>query len=456
LAALRQIQGQLSAHQEIIRRLNPVVSLTSFEELPQVMTGLVETNKQTGETLSRLQMSYETLQGEHKTLEELHQNFEGKHKKLLESLSESISFDDESSLVSSVAQLVSQCTTLQKEKKDSNLLLTQLRQMLDCSSDMDLPSAVEKLHQDLTQAKDEHSRLLTSLREFCVFDHETELIQRVGHLQSESRELVKVKACQEQIISALSDLYELKSFDELPATVKSLSATVSQARKLAGIDEVARLPELIESNQSTIQELNGQLATAAGFLPKILSRVFKRTVGVSFPLEPSLLSKIIKGFEDYADNSEALQANVDALLSTARGVGYSGTSCVGASDFLADELCKKKAQEHLEAMVSQMKQLREDKERERQVFEQRNAANLQKLKELRQSKAALIEQSAAKQAELYDTIEALEKDSRDLELRVDQLQRVKDELIRLCSNDVYDQETLRNLLSSSERLKLKL
>jgi hypothetical protein len=56
-------------------------------------------------------------------------------------------------------------------------------------------------------------------------------------------------------------------------------------------------------------------------------------------------------------------------------------------------------------MVSQMKQLREDKERERQVFEQRNTANLQKLKELRQSKAALIEQSAAKQAELYDTIE---------------------------------------------------
>jgi hypothetical protein len=336
------LQNQLTAHQEIIQRLSPVISLTSFEELPQIVTKLVDTSQQTREVLSGLQTNHHTLQDEHKTLEETHRNFRDKHEQLLARLSESLTFEDESSLVSSVAKLVSQCASLRKKKKDSNSLLAQLRQMMDCSSKTDLPSAVEKLHQSLAQANDQYFSLLASLHNLIVFTHETELIQQVTQLRQESRELVEVKTCQKQIISALSGLYEVKSLDELPSAVKSLSSTVSEARQLAGIDEVVRLPELIKSNQSMIQELNGQLAAASDFLNKILSRVFKRTVGVTFPLEASLSSKIVKGFEDYADNTEALQANVDALLSTARAIGYSGTSRVGHLISLQTNSARKK------------------------------------------------------------------------------------------------------------------
>jgi hypothetical protein len=451
-AQIGELQSQLAGYHAIIERVSSIISFTSFEDVPQIISDLVGTNDETREKLRQLQESHNILQSEHQILQERQQHDREEHEQLLVHLSQTLSPDNASSHALSASQLVSQCASLHNKDSARNEMLSRLIEMTECSAESKLPAAVEHLG----QAKEQYTSLVNSLRQIVTFDTDTELAQKVGQLHSESCELIEVKRFQEQTIAALAVVRQVRSFDELPAAVKLISDTLSEGQKLIGIDDPVHLPEAIRFTQSTIQELTSHLTTAADLLGRILSRVFKQSVSVTFPLETNLSLRIVKGFEDYADTTEALQVNVDALLSTARTIGYGGTSCMEAADCLADELCKKKAQEHLEETVLHMKQLREDKDRERQVFEQRNAANLQKLKEFRQSKAALIEQSASKQAELYDTIEDLQKESRDLEAQVEQLQRVKDELIRLCANDHCDQELLRTLLSSSERMKLKL
>jgi hypothetical protein len=294
------------------------------------------------------------------------------------------------------------------------------------------------------------------LRDALPFNDPAELLQQIAQLESDSQELRTVKLLQESTMASLGKLWPLQSIQDLPAAANFITETLLESKKVAQLEDLTQIPSRIAAYQSEIRELKAHLATAAELMTRILSRIFKRNVTASFPLDSALSAKIAKGFDDYVDTTEALQANVEALLKEARTLGYAGISCVDAAVFLAEELCRKKEQEHLEQMVLQMKQLREDKDRERQVSDQRNKANTQKLAELRQSKASLAEQAAAKQAELLDQIEQLQREARDSEAKIDQLQRVRDELVRLSANEVYDHEILRKLLSSTEKAKLKL
>jgi DNA repair exonuclease SbcCD ATPase subunit len=374
------------------------------------------------------------------------------HSQFLSKLSEVIPFNDEDTFVASVSELVVQSETLQRLtqthkslKASHSALIKPIRGIIQFQSEAEIPQLVAELHSrsvEFANFKQHHESILAEIQRWVncpSFDHLPGVVKSITQVLSESQQMVKCS-----------------SFGDLPNHVRSLVQTVSEAQQIIEADDFTEIPATLQSNISAIQELKDQLAAASDLLNRVLSRVFKRRNSISFPLEAGVAQKLTKAFDEFAARIESLQGDVDSLCSSAKALGFVGTSCVEAADFLAEELCKKRSQEHLETMVTQMKQLREDKERERQASEQRNQANLQKLKELRRSKAQLIEQSSAKQTELYDAIEGLQRDVRDLEGKVDQLTKVKEELIRLCANDVCDRNVLKTGLSSAERIRLKL
>jgi hypothetical protein len=110
----------------------------------------------------------------------------------------------------------------------------------------------------------------------------------------------------------------------------------------------------------------------------------------------------------------------------------------------------------MEGMMEELKTLREDKDKQRVLLEQRNKKTLVKLHEVRQARATLLEQSMAKQTELYDTINGLEKGVRDLQGKLELMKRVREELIKLCADEGCEKDALRLWLSAEEKIRLKL
>ena len=308
------------------------------------------------------------------------------------------------------------------------------------------------------------------------------------------RELKKIEKVFEKLVSTLQSILNVSNINEIINKTNQLVNDQDKSNEILreiksttpiqinSIEDVLTYSKQIQSVLKSIKPIiNTDVSTNFEILPKIftnlketeknyskLVELFKQILlriygnesqiltNVSFPLSDENSKKILSLIADYAATFESMKSDTNRILSSAKSLGFSGSSIIEASDFLAEQMCKKKAQEQLEEMVNQMKKLREDKDRERKLFEQRNAKNNEKIKQVREAKAQLIEQYSQKQSELYDTIESLQKETRELENRVEKLTRVKEELIRVAANEPYDKESLMAWLTSTEKIKLKL
>lgn len=445
----KELQKRAETAENILTKVRASVPNVKLNELPDAVASVVAKAEETAISLKSLKKD---------------------HEKVMKSVLSITGQSPQSGVTSIVSQLTEKTQELEDIRQDHTRLVSSLQKVTDCIDSHEIPTRVQAIVDELDHVKAEleeqttkHNSLIHSLRNSISFQDESEVPSLIAEMSDNLANTQTQNDRNEKTLTSLCNSLNITAFAELPKSVDRLKSECEQMKGV--IDnistvteqkEMRKIPDIVRSIKSDLANAKRDLTSASELVNAILTRMCKKKTTVAFPLDSNLQSKIIKSFSDYADKKDAMQSDFDTLMANARSLGFQGHSCVEASDFLADELCKKKAHEQLEQMVSQMKQLREDKERERAVLEKRNRSTHDKLKELRRAKAELIEESAAKQTELYDTIDGLRKEIRDLETKVEHLTRIKEELIRVCAREVYDKDALKKWLTSAEMQKLKL
>ena len=448
-ATTKELQDRVEIAETILSKVKAAVPNAKLNELPDAVQAIVTKAEETSIELKSLKKD---------------------HDKVMKSVMSITKQGKQAGVASIVSELTQRTRELEDIKEEHENMIASLQKTTYCFDNKEIPRKVQSIVDELDHLKKEleernlvHSTLIHDLRNSVSFKDESDAASAVSKLSDNFANLQAKNEQNEKVLASVGKTLGVSIFGDLPKVVEKLRAESDQMKgvidTISSVTEesdMRKLADAVRTLKSDLANAKREVTSASELMSEILSRMLKKQATITFPMETTLRNKIVKTFAEYADKKEEMQSDFDTLMSNARSLGFQGHSCVEASDFLADELCKKKAHEQLEQMVAQMKQLREDKERERAVLEKRNRSTLDKLKEVRRSKAELIEQSAEKQTELFDTIDGLRKDIRDLETKVERVTRIKEELIRLCSHEVYDKDALKNWLTPAEIAKLKL
>ena len=412
---------------------------------------------------------------------------------LISSLQELLSFNDENEIPMIISKLINSNTKKQEKIQFSRSIFQSIHECVPFDQIEDIPQMIFDMSQTIqkfVEKEKKYQEIFNESRRIVDLDDLESLPQKISDLKKVEKTFEKVVSNlqttldaqdlneiiskvnvlvndQDKSVQTLKEINSItpipiNSIDDVMTFSKHIRSVLESIKPIINVDVVSDINkiDILPQIFKNLKETESHYSKITDLFKQILLRIYGNQsqiiTSLSFPLSDEQSKKIISSISDYSNSYESMKLDFNKLLSSARSLGYSGSSCVEASDFLAEELCKKKAQEQLEEMVNQMKKLREDKDRERKLFEQRNAKNNEKIKQVREAKAQLIEQYSQKQSELYDTIESLQKETRELGTKVEKLSKVKEELIRVASNEPYDKESLLTWLTSAEKVKLKL
>lgn len=419
-------QKMKEQHNELINSIHEVVSFNDEAEIPKILTKLVNSNSKKQEKISF-------------------------SRSIFQSIHDCLPFEKVEDVPQMIFNMNKTIEKLSNKEEMYESVLDESRSIVELD---DLDSLPSKLNELKTMEKT-FDKFVSSLQSILNVSNLNEILAKTNELVNDSNKTNKTL----KEINSITPI-QIDSIDDVLAFSKRINSALNSINPLIVNADITSNVEILPQMFKNLKETENNYTNLTELFKQILFKIYGNqhqiVTMLSFPLSDENSKKIIASIVDYSTSFEAMKSDINKILSSAKSLGYSGSSCIEASDFLAEQMCKKKAQEQLEEMVNQMKKLREDKDRERKLFEQRNAKNNEKIKQVREAKAQLIEQYSQKQSELYDTIESLQKDTRELENKVEKLTRVKEELIRVAANEPYDKESLMTWLTSSEKIKLRL
>lgn len=469
---IESMKEVIETHEKLVSDVQNYLNISKEDQIPSTIKEMAEKNAEQKKVIQKIEkyvVSFDfnetdSTLGEYnhdiptvvaKILKE-NKELNEKRRNLNSSLHSIITFHEEEEIPEIVTNLV-QSNKLNKEKNENcEKVFESIRQSVEFEKINDLPNIISNMNQKI----DTLDSIIKKSRAVIDINEIEDIPEKFKHFKS-----VEEKMNHEaQILNEINEVcpIEINSIDDVFSYSKVAQSVFENIQSSLSIDSpidinaIKQLPELIKN----LKQIEADFNTLSNFFKQILFCIYGSNSqfisSLTFPIDSDKMKSILSSITDYCIKHEAMRIDFEKLLASARSLGFTGNSCVEASDFLAEELCKKKAQEQLEEMVNQMKVLRESKDKERKLFEQRNAKNQEKIKQIRDSKAQLTEQYAQKQTELYDTIESLQKETREFESRVELLTRTKEELIRIVAKEPYDKESLLTWLTPSEKTRLKL
>lgn len=423
-AIVKQLKDELEAseqkHETFTGVLCELVDCQSEDDVPEVVR--------------KLKKSYDDVSNSLNTSPENVLSMINNLKKQTEEynqLMDDISHVDPTITVANAPQVISETKdALHKAEAGHAAFVEQISSITNIHDEKMIPSTIQKLVNDLQDSNTNHAQLVGTLCGHLGVQDEKEINEAVkniiNELSEEKANRTEEKRRHESLVDSIKNIIDVNDEHSIAGAIRELKNTIEDAQ------------ELISA------------------IVAVVTHKEKKDVQLVLPLSSQVTGTIQAAIADLVRKYDALQADANQVIESAIQVGYTGKSVVEASEFITETEVRAKAEECREDTFNKLKQVREEGTKERILLEKRNQATNQKLAELRQQKIDLSDQALSKQSELSATIEQLEKKIRLLTNETETIRKVKEELIRLAADEVYDAETLRHNLTESEKLRIHL
>lgn len=362
--------------------------------------------------VSELSQLYQTIEAEHNKLVSYHRNEE-----LIAHDHQIGSIDEISSYVTKMKNKISVIEDeLSQEKRKYFELVSSLMESVNCEKEVDLISFISHINNENKSLKEE----LNLIRE--TIGNSESIIEHVTYMQNE---IADMRQCSNQISESISNKFGSQYISDISGFMTTIKHS---------------------------EDLMYQLLIS---IISVISKKPESEIRLSFPFTEHLSHAIIEIVKSYSGKMELLQEQSDLIIAKARKLGYVGESYVDASEYIAEENARRKSTEILENTIEQLRELREDKDKEREVFEKRISTANSRMNELRNQKTAAVENALQIQTDLNNRIEFLEKELRTLNDQLLQKRRLIEELLRLVSNEPYDKELIQANIDQNISEKIK-
>lgn len=434
-SSLQEIQRLKASHEKFVNKIKSIIQFKSNQLDEDLVTSAVNDLKINRDQLEKLRNHYHSIFIELHSLAQF--NSDNEITKVVKNLNEtnqrqenqikSLNFD-----LAKVRDTLSTCSNekqvAQQKIASYSSIFNMMRTSIPFTSESELPELVKKMaHENATSEMNtkKDRAILESLRQIINVRKNEELAVSVTKLKG-------ISQLHEQVMNELHDLIAFSEDKKVPLVVKELKERADM--------------------------IHHQLLESSEFFRTLLMYVkgYQSVKNFSLPLNPEAARVIVQSFQEFIKKAQRSMNEVDSFLKEAHSQGYHGDSVHAASDFLSNEFFKKKSQALIEENHLQLVSVREDKEKERLLLEDRLAKETKIIKELREAKIEQSKQVSKIQSELGDQIATLEKSVTECESKIEKYERIKEELIRFCCKEIYDKSLLQSALTKTEQRKLNL
>ena len=314
----------------------------------------------------------------------------------------------------------------------------------------DVPDAVKELA--------ENKKLLEQVYSTVGNHNPSELINSLKDLKDNKKILKKVSNMlgSKDINEIPSDLQQLKNEHENLTNdqkkLRNLFKDKSQFKDLISDDDdnpdLYKLVAAIIKKQNSYKE---DLDSAAKFISKVLSTITNsQETPFNFPVKNNVTDQLLKIVKQIKDRADADQKNINAIIERAKSLGYDGTDCMKACEYIVQQMSETEKQKTFESISKELDAVRDTHRKKEEALNSQIAKLKKKNNALRVTIGQQQSQAAEREDELSNTLQQYEQQIRDLTDQLETERRIREELGKIGDGFSADTKYLKSKLSAKE------
>ncbi|KAH0786758.1 viral A-type inclusion protein [Histomonas meleagridis] len=367
----------------------------------------------------------------------------------------------------------------EQNQKMSNLINEQNNELKKKDEEIqELTIKNEQLIKAINEEEDKNTKASLEIQNYEQFKNQLETILPIKTENNEEMiQCIESLVDDSNNLSSISNYLKIPSKSEILDTVKVLNENIEfinnavqessketiedfvndslkkkqeekEIAQLMNIDTIDSLPKIIDDLLKEKTESQRKLTEASQFTSKIFGIISSSPqTNLRFPLPTNIQQTVIDIVTSLQRNSAKNQEDVENVLQQAKSLGYEGSDCIEACDFMTNEIMESK--KRLDKINDLKKEISEiKKEKDKSDSETLNLKN--KIKDMKKIVVHQQIEAAKREEEINESLMEYEQKIKDLNEDLITERRIREQLSRIGAGFSADSQFLRSKLSENE------